>query len=279
MYIDYDHEEQPSSEKEANVNSGRCSNCCSNIKDELKMQDTYSKSLPWSENVIDYKACFSPGTAIRNIRCIVFTVCIGIFVSDVFEDEAREYEIIYLTRWSALVTYAFLLCSLICSALPDKVENSDGSASLLTKVTWELAVLGMSVGAVVVIMFWVAVYNGGGNFYTIWNHGILFSICLLDALGLGCVPVRMKQIRSVASFAIAYLCWSIFHSFSGIGNGITWDDDSVEDDDAIYQVLSWKNRPGVALAYSAFVMIFLLPVMFLMVRQLSLLSQRSKFFK
>ena len=247
------------------------------LKAEIKLPDTFTLNEV-DGTTIDAIQSFAPDPISRTriLRMIMICIDIGSFAWDYAQADEASYNLIYLTHWTAYISIFYITCSLLCIWMPDKilVEVDDKrSVSVLAKVTWELAALCLPINAVVVLMYWVLVYDGGTvTYFNLWMHLFSFLIVVLDTLVIGRVPIRAKQFRSPILFAVTYLCWTLIHAATSIGNGM--DDD--ESDDAIYESLSWNNRPGQASFYAVLIICIVLPFFFIVFHRVSYRIRKGK---
>lgn len=223
-------------------------------------------------SIVDVERAFAPEPARRTalIRAGLVSFNMGIWVYDMIDGHVDKYYMIYLTRWTIVSSIAYLIASFLCAALPrsevfeDNGTNEVQRPRLIAKIAWELYALSAPGGLIVVLMYWVAIYDGRTIiFLNLWRHGILALSVILDGVFVGSVPIRAKQIRNIAAYELLFLTWSIVHIFAGIGNGEKENDDEEEEnDDAIYGVLNWKERPATAVIISLIVVIVVSPLMF-----------------
>lgn len=253
------------------------------VKYEAAMSDTYSLEEPCG-GYIDAIQSFAPDpiNRTRGLRIMLVSYDILTWFYDMIFKSDVVYMYIYLTHWIGLVARIYLILSLVLSCRPSLILVKDGereTLGLVAKLNWEIAAAAISCQAVVVIMYWFAIYDGGPvEYINVWRHGLIFLTVLVDAYLVGRVPIRVKQLRTVYGITFSFLLWSVIHSFSGIGNGEfnSSDINDEYDDDAIYSVLSWKNNTGSAAIYSSLVCVFLVPICFLSARSASMRLRRMK---
>eukprot|EP00816_Leptocylindrus_hargravesii_P001381 CAMPEP_0196820638 /NCGR_PEP_ID=MMETSP1362-20130617/76179_1 /TAXON_ID=163516 /ORGANISM="Leptocylindrus danicus, Strain CCMP1856" /LENGTH=257 /DNA_ID=CAMNT_0042199601 /DNA_START=410 /DNA_END=1180 /DNA_ORIENTATION=- len=202
-------------------------------------------------SIVDVELAFAPEPARRTalIRGALMSFNLGIWVWDMIMGPADEYYMIYLTNWTIFFSIAYLIASFLCAALPRSEVFEDNNTKevqrprLIAKIAWELYAMIAPAGLTVVLMYWVAIYDGRTIiFLNLWRHGILALCVILDGLFIGSVPIRIKQMRNIIVYEFLFLVWSIVHIFAGIGNGKGKnenDDEEEENDDAIYGVLNW----------------------------------------
>jgi len=96
----------------------------------------------------------------------------------------------------------------------------------------------------------------------VMSHGITFIFVIIDGLILNRAPIRLKQLLMVIFVPIFYIIWTIIHSFTDIGNPWRTDEDPDTDDDALYGVLNWNQRPTQTAINSCVVILFVSPLVF-----------------
>ena len=107
--------------------------------------------------------------------------------------------------------------------------------------------------------YWLLVFEPGDETYEwfdYYNHGGHLIVSLLDGFGIHRLPIRFKQISLHYAVQIIYLLWTIIHGLSGIGNPL-------KDDDAIYDALNWKMRPGQSAVLCSLLICVAVPLCFL----------------
>lgn len=239
---------------------------CSRLKYEL----TTDMLEEPDGSIVDVEHAFAPEPVRRTslIRGGLVALNMAIFVWDMVYESVDQYYLIYLTRWTVVLSIAYLIASFLCAALPrsEVFEDADQRAQprLITKIAWELYALNAPAGLTVIVMYWLAIYDGRPIiFLNLWRHGLLAACVIFDGLWIGSVPIRSKQMRNIIVYEFLFLLWSIIHIFAGIGNGDDEKgDDDEESDDAIYGVLNWKVRPETAVFISILVVSIVTPLMF-----------------
>ena len=298
--VDEEASSSSSGQVEQNRNKERLfysSTWCNGLKFEAQMPDTFTlKDINGRD--IDAIESFAPTPIIRTrtLRFLLLFGNISCWIWDIIDDQARDHYFIFLTRWSLLLSHLYLFLSLMISFYPNKIlrhhsnnstinEDNEMSCNLevvqnVTKIYWELAALLIPVNMVVVFMYWGvdAVNNEWDDvtYLQVWVHGLILVSILFDTLLIGRIPIRVKQYRSVLLFSLLYFFWTIVHSLLQIGNHYHNNWDGSEDDDVIYEIISWKKRPGSAIGFAVFTIFMLLPLFFLLAREVSLRHRRYK---
>ena len=89
-------------------------------------------------------------------------------------------------------------------------------------------------------------------------HGGGAALIIIDGFLLNRIPLRMKRLIISEMYGAIFVLWTVIHAFSGIGNPRR------DDDDAIYDVLPWKNDPGKAVMYMVVILFVVNPTIFLL---------------
>ena len=153
------------------------------------------------------------------------------------------------------------------------------SLSIWHKITWAAFLISFNVEVFVVLLYWGLVYTSYTipedkkiYYSTVFAHGILLLVVGFDGLVLNRTPVRFRQIGFAYIVPILFLIWSLIHSTLDIGNPDKEGKDPEADDDAIYTPLNWKQRPTRSLTISLILTFVGVPLMFLAVWFISILS-------
>lgn len=145
------------------------------------------------------------------------------------------------------------------------LSNDEGQASITTRITWTLYALGLNMGLMVSMLYWVLEFDPSNGFPTytqFMTHLGIFLLLLLDGMIINRNPIRIRQLFSFWLIALAFVIWSIIHGYSSLGNPEKNSGDEGNDDDAIYGVLNWKQRAGRAAILSVLVLFLAVPIIF-----------------
>ena len=91
----------------------------------------------------------------------------------------------------------------------------------------------------------------------------------MDGFVLHRIPIRMKQGIFSWLFIFVYMIWSVIHAFSGIGNPLYYNTD--RNDDVIYEVLDWNEKPESTGTTAAVLFLVVIPIVFLIIFGISLI--------
>ena len=186
-------------------------------------------------------------------------------VVDIVSFEYPNYWMAYLTNWSLIYCIVYQIGSLLLTVLkvpsaPYDDPNNQPTNSLL-KLTW----ISISLAAVhqicVFVLFWGTVYYPGYvlTFSNVMLHGGVMSLILLDGLVMNRTPVRLKHLVLNMVMAILYALWSILQNTVCRCNPYAEEED--KDDDAIYDVMRWREEPAIAIGSFLILLLVVLPLL------------------
>jgi hypothetical protein len=228
---------------------------------------------------IDVPDSFSP----RGWRVIVGkTVMMGIVFATLslnLFDDLRVFWLAYLTNWNITISTVYLLLSFYNSIVPVS-EPPVGQTSVdgRVKATWITFTISANIGLMLSIAFWSMIYDGTSAISTvIFPHGILTSAVLIDGFGINAIPVRLRHyLELVVPFALSYILWSYLHGAFDIGNPDENDEDPETNDDLIYDVLDWQNKPKATALTTVILVFFLSPILQIVIWVISGYRRRYK---
>jgi len=170
----------------------------------------------------------------------------------------------FLTNWQLTTVLAYFLFSLLThTCLP--VTGTGGEPNIYARITWTLYVISLNLSFVILLLYWFLEFNpifGPPTYIRVMTHGGVFLFTLLDGMIINRIPIRLKQFIWYWSYCFVYLVWNVIHGYSPLGNPEKSDGDPDSDDDAIYTILSWKNRPKTAAVVSVLVLFVATPLLF-----------------
>ena len=124
----------------------------------------------------------------------------------------------------------------------------------------------------ITLLYWVLVYEDGDQveYRSIYTHGILMVLLLIDGNCVARIPLRLKQILFMEIYLLLYLIWTVIHSASKIGNGNI-------DGDLLYDVVDWSNKPGKTALLCVILLLLIVPYVFVIAYTLSLIGKGFAF--
>lgn len=256
------------------------SGCCGRLRAEFALGPF--EVVESSGQIIDVQRTFAakPFWVVAFIKLVLTGICVDVLVRDLvlYNADTRYFYFAYLTHWGLLCGVIFMLLSTINTLMPYPEQPGRGmTPSILVKLTWAFFPLAATIEACIVALYWALDYQGVSVTYMNgMKHGGVFVIVFLDGLFVDRTPVRIHHLRYPMILSILYLIWTVVHGLlTDIGNpNNNGGDQTAEDDDAIYPVLNWEERPESA-AVTAFIAVFvLIPLFFMIIYELSLPMRR-----
>lgn len=237
--------------------------------------------------MIDMEAIFRPKPAfatvlIKAVFCVWVT---AVMIHDlvIFQrGSALGFWFVYLSNWGVLLTSLYLAASIIRILFP--LGTTD--ISLLTRFAWGLFSVVVNMELVITVLYWALDYNPvtwRTNYDTLplkhinlMKHVGILVVLWIDGFVIHRLPLRLQQILWFGIFTVSYVIWLGIHAVKGIGNPRLTDTPD-GDDDAIYVVVNWSERPIPAGIVSGIVVFVVLPMSFLLSWGLSfVLGRRYK---
>lgn len=239
---------------------------------------------------IDLKLTFKPEPKIACtvVKLALFGVNIYAATSSLLSQEPNAtYWFFFLTHWATILAVLYSAFSCMCMSVFSPIrtvtatdndndpEQATATATTIEKITWGLFTTALIMELFITVLFWVLVYPAEQNtidFKTLYEHAILLCVVAFDGLFINRLPIRFKQIFLVNTALLSFLVWTIVHSqIEGLGNPGRSDNDPETDDDALYEILSWNQRPVGALILAALLEFIGIPLFFLICWLFSLL--------
>jgi hypothetical protein len=225
------------------------SSCCSRFLAEFRLpffslQDTNGKTIDLNETF----ASTSKIVWFTKFLLVVFGISgIAIDISD--EGVYKAFWLSKLTHWGELIGTTYLILSFIVSVgwipvISGENEKEAASVTAWAKILWGLFPAIITMQTIIVLMYWFTVYEGGQVQYdALFGHGLLFLGIAFDGHFLNRTPIRVKQLFFVYFISVPYVIWTLIHGLAtDIGNPKSVDTPD-GDDDALYSVLNWSERP------------------------------------
>lgn len=296
-----------SSNKEAEqykASASKTTGCCRRLCTELSCAYRFYSLDEQDGNVLDINATFAPGVVDKGKQTVkgwgLFTlrlvmiawisgpgITLNIYNDSKLGPGAQRYWPIYFTSLTGLLTLAYFVCisALHLSSLLGKgksylfqPESASKPASKFVRFIWTLYSIGAPCNLIVVLNYWVLVFNPAtgstASIDTITLHGISCALVLMDGNFISHIPIRAKHAALGFGYSCTLILWSIIHSFAKIGDGdkAGEDEDRFNEDDQIYSALDWKHNPKTAAINTGFTLLVVFPVCFVIVYFLSVWS-------
>jgi len=255
--------------------------CCPLFFAEFKLPFWSLRDV--NTRVLSVQESFAPLPKIRTllIKLLLFGWSLSVLILDFsrYEDDF-DYYFIFLTNWALLIALLYFLASLINTVCGVGEQfASQERPGFLVRLAWGLFSTAATNQVLVVILFWTVEHQRGEpvDYYSWMKHGIIALLVLLEGFLVNHIPIRAKHFLFVFIFDVLFLIWSVVHNLLGIGNPFRMDGDPDTDDDAIYAVLNWKERPGLTSALALGALLVVAPLTFYILWAVSLYSFPCRF--
>jgi len=227
--------------------------------------------------VIDVQATFAPEPIWRSIliRASFLGLTLISMIYSIVSFGEKWIWAGYLTHWGVIFAIIYQAISLMFSLKPSMIVQPphNEQPSVLIKFNWVIYSLATVFEITITFLYWFLIYSGESlTFLSVFVHGPLALILILDGSMISKIPVRLKHITWIESVAILYLIWNVIHSLTDIG--VSSENNLGR---PLYSVMNWQDLPKSAVIYSAFILLVLIPLIFLLIWTLSIFSGRCKF--
>jgi len=238
--------------------------------------------------LIDVNASFSPpmGMATKTTNKKVFTLAkVGVVIWKLFVFLLQAMTFLagfipfpnaiwfaYLTNLSLLMAMIYSGLSLVNTIFPVATDSSsvsddskdtseEGVVSTRTRITWAFFTLAGFLQTLITVLYWALLHppeaRGLFLYSMIILHGGVAALILVDGLLVNRIPIRMRHWLEIClPFTFMYALWSLLQSPLALDLENPYMDAFGADDDKIYPVLDWEEKPMLTLALilvSAFV--------------------------
>ena len=260
---------------EIELEEGKSTNANCGIFCKQDLQSSFFSLQEPNQQIIDIKATFAPQPYAITIfiRAVFLIFTLVAFILDIITWTGTFHWIAYLTNWGCVYTLLYQIPILVCSIQPNllsqplpPVESIESNPpSVLVRFLWSIYTVATTTEMAVMILFWVVLYVPGDRvgFLQVALHGVTAACLLVDGIFVSIIPLRWKHFLFVELVSILFVIWSVIHSFLKNGG-------------PIYPVLDWKNDPVVAIIYVVIVIFVLLPLCYLLIWGLSIVSYKLK---
>mmetsp|Transcript_17171 Transcript_17171/g.35844 ORF Transcript_17171/g.35844 Transcript_17171/m.35844 type:complete len:327 (-) Transcript_17171:223-1203(-) len=226
-----------------------------------------------NKSIVDVVATFSPRprAGIIPIKLLFTTWVITIMAVDITQAENPDFWLAYLTYQCWVITCTYFACSSVLSIyLAFKSRGEENGEKVLSvlkrwpgffvKATWALFSIALPTEIVIFLLYWTLIYEGVTTYRGVMFHGGGIILLLIDGFLISRIPLRIKQFILFECYALFYFAWSSIQAFSGMGNPDR--NEGVDDDDAIYSSIKWKNDTESVLILSAVALLVINPLVF-----------------
>jgi len=188
----------------------------------------------------------------------------------------------YYTHWSVILATAYFVFAFIWTI--QQLSSSSSSSSSTQELTWVgkaawvLYSCGTSAQLSATVLYWTLVYGGNRiGYIEIMFHGLIATALLVDGYLVSFIPIRLRSLIPVLGINAAYIAWTVIHAVAMVGNPFFNSGLPDNDDDAIYSVINWNKRPGMAAFWSIVSNIIIFPLVYFLVYAISSIGGGCKF--
>lgn len=178
----------------------------------------------------------------------------------------------YATRQGLIFSIAYQIAAFILTlhrpCLTQPYPDSQDMLSKPVKAVWFLYALSVPLEILITLLYWTLDYDKDSKIWysTIYCHGIIAIMLLVDGNLIARIPLRIKQMLFVEIYALLYMIWSLIHSMSGIGNGN-------REGDLIYDVMDWEDKTIMTIIIALIVLLVVTPLCFMLAWVLSIVGK------
>lgn len=196
----------------------------------------------------------------------------------------------YLTNWALFIAMIYSGLSLVNSIFPiattsssdsDDSKNTSETAVISTRttITWAFFTLAAFLQTMVTVLYWALLHPPGlkGLFLLsmVILHGGVWVLILVDGFLVNRIPIRMRHWLEIClPFTLLYTLWSVLQSPLGFDLENPYMDAFGVDDDKIYPVLDWGEKPLTTLALVSVCAFVVSPIVHTLLWALSQLGRK-----
>jgi hypothetical protein len=205
------------------------------------------------------------------LKFLFFGLAISGLILQWIQSDNLAFWFAFLTQWGILISNFYLFLSFFAAIgwIPITSNENDKEASTWAKILWAFFVTTINSQVIITLLFWVTVYDDDGiNYQMIYGHGLILLVGAIDGHVINRTPIRFKQVFFVYLVAVSYTTWTLIHGLSTeIGN--IDNQDTNGDDDALYSIINWSQRPLPTLLTVVILFFVVVPVVFVITWGLS----------
>jgi hypothetical protein len=129
--------------------------------------------------------------------------------------------------------------------------------NFILKFTWALFSVATVQGICIALLYWAFVWETHWGFQidNVMTHGGCLLMVLIDGLLINRIPLRINHMLLTTLLAVLYLIWSVIQN-------VVWKYNPVhdDDDDALYDVLKWREETTSAIILSVIIVFVAIPL-------------------
>lgn len=208
---------------------------------------------------LDIRASFHMGRGLSSwvgmVKLLSLALVVAALVYAFLEFPKPSWYPAYLTPWGVFFCTWYLAGSFFltsCSSADPENTNQFETANILSKFTWVMFSVASVMECSIVVLYWAFDYDPSRNTLDLNNfnvHGLCGIIVLLQGFLVDRVPIRIKHIVFTFFVGCIFCGWTAIQNLVLKSNPMQDDDD-----DALYDVLKWRENPTGAAILSAVVL-------------------------
>lgn len=233
-------------------------------------------SLPFFEieegyyGTLDTQKNFNLSAGLKTLtaaaKFVFFVLSLSAVIYDIATYQFGAFFLAFLTRWTSITSTVYLLFSFLATVLPNERQ-------FVMKTTWAFFSLVWDFGIIVALIYWLALWNPswGIRYDNIMTHGGIFILVTIDGLVLNRTPVRVKHLIVGWIYAMLYVTWSVLQN-----TVFRFNPEFDDDDDAIYDIIKWREEPAKAVITFVVLAFIFLPFLHILLWCVSLPGRHYK---
>ena len=245
--------------------------CCGRLVAELKAPTFAVREPSDPRKEVDVVATFQTTSSFTKvIKAVLALLALACFIESLITTTRPQFMWAYLSHWSLTFATIYLCLSAVW------IVVTPSETSPLVLLTWAMYPLVSVAEIIVCVLYWTLDYEPSRQIkiYTIAAHGFIMLLVLIDGILISRVPVRVRQLVFPFVYFSVYILWTGVHALLDIGN--KHRNEGVDDDDAIYAMLSWNHKLVPTLIICLGVLFVACPVVFFLIWGLSICGRKFK---
>lgn len=169
--------------------------------------------------LLDIERSFNIGLGMFSVPTFLKLVFWGLslytLVIDIIAHVHQDFYLAFVTSWTLIHSIVYLTGSVLLTIFPFPSVPTEGKNRLI-KFVWLYQSLVLVHGSFATViywsMYWVPEKGLGFMGSTIWTHGGVLLLCLLNGLVVDRTPIRLKHISINIIWGVLYLLWAILQN-------------------------------------------------------------------
>jgi len=203
-------------------------------------------------------------------KLLSFAIGVASLTYAFLESPHPSFYVAFLTPWGVIFCILYMAASLFLTMFQssdmDHINHFE-KPSPLVKITWILFSVAAVLECVIVVVYWVFVYGPEHdlNLVNFLMHGGVALLVWFQGLLVDRVPVRIKHMSA------AFLIGCVYSAWLAIQNLVTkYNPMQDDDDDALYDVIKWRENTTGAIIMIAIVLFGAIPFFTILLWAISL---------